>query len=125
MGQHGPWRKGERAALGAARLPPFPSPIRTRRSGAPPLSLSPPWSNPSPTRIGGGNPTPRGSRTLLAHQTWPASPSPLDPLYTGAGGTPKTYKLIYGSFLSRVRCPLPPNSTSIISLKCLGEALRR
>src|SRR4051812_8886492 len=93
--------------------------------GAPSLSLSP-LENPSPTRIGGGgNPTPRGSRTLLALQSWPASPSPLAPLYTGAGGTPKTHKLIYGSFLSRVRCPLPPNSTSIISLQCLGEALRR
>src|SRR3954471_17090856 len=108
----------------AARLPPSPSPIRTRRGGRPPLSL-PPLENPSPTRIGGGDPTPRGSRTLLARQAWPASPSPLAPLYTGAGGTPKTHKLIYGSFLSRVRCPLPPNSTSVISLQCLGEALRR
>src|SRR3954470_11026002 len=92
--------------------------------GAPSLSLSP-LENPSPTRIGGRNPTPRGSRTLWRALAWPASPSPLTPLYTGAGGTPKTHKLIYGSFLSRVRCPLPPNSTSIISLQCLGEALRR
>src|SRR4051812_36018074 len=107
------------------RLPPSPSPIRTRRGGRPPsLSLSP-LENPSPTRIGGRNPTPRGSRTLWRALAWPASPSPLTPLYMGAGGTPETHKLIYGSFLSRVRCPLPPNSTSIISLQCLGEALRR
>src|SRR4051812_10511708 len=90
-----------------------------------PPSLSPPWRILVQLGLGGGNPTPRGSRTLLARQAWPASPSPLAPLYTGAGGTPKTHKLIYGSFLSRVRCPLPPNSTSIISLQCLGEALRR
>src|SRR3954467_7397936 len=110
----------------AARLPPSPSPIRTRRGGRPPsLSLSPPWRILVQLGLGGGNPTPRGSRTLLARLAWPASPSPLAPLYTGAGGTPKTHKLIYGSFLSRVRCPLPPNSTSVISLQCLGEALRR
>src|SRR3954462_9956014 len=92
----------------AVRLPPSPSPIRTRRGGRP-LSLSPPWRILVQLGLGGGNPTPRGSRTLLAHQSWPASPSPLAPLYTGAGGTPETHKLIYGSFLSRVRWPLPPN----------------
>ena len=54
----------------------------------------------------------------------PAS-SPLAPLYTGAGGHPITHKLIYGSFLSHVRCPPPPYSTSIISSLSLGEALRR
>ena len=40
-------------------------------------------------------------------------PLPLASLYTGAGGHPMTHKLIYGSFLSRVRCPLhhiPPRS---------------
>ena len=36
-----------------------------------------------------------------------------------------THKLIYGSFLSHVRCPPPPYSTSVISLRSLGEALRR
>ena len=35
-----------------------------------------------------------------------------------------THKLIYGSFLSRVRCPPPPYSTSVISSRSLGEALR-
>src|SRR3954468_15122309 len=125
MGQHGPWRKGERAALGAARLPPSLVLLGLGEVGRP-LSLSLPLGAILvQLGLGGGHPTPRGSRTLLAHQTGPASPSPLDPLYTGAGGTPKTHKLIYGSFLSRVRCPLPPNSTSIISLQCLGEALRR
>ena len=29
----------------AARLPPSPSPIRTRRGGRPPLSLFPPWES--------------------------------------------------------------------------------
>ena len=32
-----------------------------------------------------------------------------------------THKLIYGSFLSRVRCPPPPYSTSVISSRSLGE----
>ena len=35
-----------------------------------------------------------------------------------------THKLIYGLFLSRVRCPPPPYSTSVISSRSLGEALR-
>ena len=38
---------------------------------------------------------------------------PLPPLYTEAGGHPRTQELIYGSFISRVRCPLhhiPPLS---------------
>ena len=45
-------RKGQPKV--AARLPPSLSPIRTRRGGRPPLSLSPP-RNPIPTRIGGGS----------------------------------------------------------------------
>ena len=40
--------KEKRQPKGAARLPPSPSPIRTRRGGRPPLSLFPP--SPSPTR---------------------------------------------------------------------------
>ena len=32
-----------------------------------------------------------------------------------------THKLIYGSFLSRVRCPPPPYSTSVISLRSLAK----
>ena len=36
-------RKGQ--PKGAARLPPSPSPIRTRRGGRPPLSLFPPWES--------------------------------------------------------------------------------
>src|SRR3954464_8306849 len=109
----------------AARLPPSPSPIRTRRGGRP-LSLSPPWRILVQLGLGGGGILlPEGVGLSWRTKSWPASPSPLAPLYTGAGGTPKTHKLIYGSFLSRVRCPLPPNSTSIISLQCLGEALRR
>src|SRR3954468_1822671 len=40
MGQHGPWWRGERAALMGCAPPPSPSPIRTRRGGRPPsLSL--------------------------------------------------------------------------------------
>ena len=72
--------------------------------------------------LGLGSPsrTPHLVRPLLG----PASSS-LAPLYTGAGGHPMTHKLIYGSFLSRVRCPPPPYSTSVISLRCLGEALRQ
>src|SRR3954471_4674946 len=86
--------------------PPIPSPFL------------PFWWTPTRTWSPSRNPSP-GRTFALAGLLL------LHPLYTGAGGTPKRHKLIYGSFLSRVRCPLPPNSTSIISLQCLGEALRR
>ena len=97
--------------------------------GAAPLSffLSPSFPFSYSNKGGGillglGSPsrTPHLARPLLG----PAS-SPLAPLYTGAGGHPMTHKLIYGSFLSRVRCPPPPYSTSVISSRSLGEALRR
>ena len=72
--------------------------------------------------LGLGSPsrTPHLARPLLGPAT-----SPLAPLYTGARGHPMTHKLIYGSFLSRVRCPPPSYSTSVISSWSLGEALRR
>ena len=111
------------------RAPPLPSPNRTREGGgAPPpflplFLLFPPFSY---SYLERGSPTPSGSRTPpRGAPSRPAASSPLAPLYTGAGGTPKTHKLIYGSFLSRVRCPLPPYSTSVISSRSLGEALCR
>ena len=70
--------------MGRAPLPSL-GPNRTRRGGRP-LSLFPPSANPIPTRIGGGggNPTPRESRTLLERLLWPASLPPSSPLYTEA-----------------------------------------
>src|SRR3954464_10594169 len=59
------WRRGG-AAKGWPRAPSPSSPNRTRRGGGAPLSLSlslSPPVNPIPTRIGGRNPTPGGSRT--------------------------------------------------------------
>ena len=113
-------RKGQ--PKGAARLPPSPSPIRTRRGGRPPLSLFPP--SPTPTRKE-GSPTPGGSRTPPWRALLGRPPPPLGSFIYGGRGHPRTHKLIYGSFLSRVRCPPPPYSTSVISSRSLGEALRR
>src|SRR3954462_12849432 len=91
----------ERAAPGGGVRPPPPigGPNWTRRGGAAPLSLSLSLSFPSPSPIlvglGKGSPTPTGRRTPppLAHLSRPSG-LPLAPLYTGAGGTPKTHKLI-------------------------------
>ena len=46
--------KEKGAAQGGRAPPPSPSPIRTRRGGRPPFSLSPHLRIPIPTRIGGG-----------------------------------------------------------------------
>ena len=75
--------------LGRAPLP--PSPNRTRRGGRPPLpSLSPL----SPSRIlfqlgKGGILLPVGVGLLLARPPPGRPHPPFDPLYTGAGGTPR------------------------------------
>ena len=119
-------RERERGYLGQAARPPRPSPNWTRGRGRTPSFL--PFSLPVPCLLllllgrtpswtrKGGNLLQLGVRILLpgAPLLGPAS-SPLAPLYTGAGGHPRTHKLIYGSFLSRVRCPPPPYSTSVIS----------
>ena len=66
----------------AARLLP-PGPNWTRRGGAPfPL---PPHFFPPPSR----SPTPTRRRTPPWRAIGAGRPPPLDPLYTGAGGTPR------------------------------------
>ena len=66
--------------MGHAPLPSL-GPNRTRRGGRPPSLSSPPPRILFPLGLG-GNPTPRGSRTLLAHPLWLASLPPFGPLYT-------------------------------------------
>ena len=86
MGLIGPYgNRGERPK-GRRHAPPS-GPNWTR--GAAPLSFFLSSSFPfCYSNKEGGSPTPGGSRTPLgAPPPWPASPSPLAPLYTGAGGT--------------------------------------
>src|SRR3954471_11615082 len=89
----------ERAAPGGGARPPMRSPNWTRRGGAAPFpSPSPsPFLPPSPILVGlgKGSPTPTGRRTPPLWRA-PLGPAglPLAPLYTGAGGHPKTHKLI-------------------------------
>ena len=109
------------------RAPTLPSPNRTREGGRRPLSF--PSSSSSPLLlfqlgkkgvllpVGVGLPP---WRALLGRP-----PPPPWLLYIRGRGAPHRHKLIYGSFLSRVRCPPPPYSTSVISSRSLGEALRR
>ena len=129
LGLHGPRGRRGKEAGGGPCAPPLPSPNRTREGGR-----RPPFPSPLPPLsplllfqlgkkgvllpVGVGLPP---WRTLLGR----LPPPPWLLYIRGRGGTPKTHKLIYGSFLSRVRCPPPPYSTSVISSRSLGEALRR
>ena len=124
LGLNGPYGKGEKGPKGWPHPSPWTSPNWTREGGRPLPSPSP-FPSPTPTRKGGvllpvGVGLPPWRALLLGRP-----PPPLLLYIRGQGGTPKTHKLIYGSFLSRVRCPPPPYSTSVISLRCLGEALHR
>ena len=109
-----------------------PSPlvrIGQGEGGGAPLSFLSPSSfppSPTPTRKE-GSPTPSGSRTPPWRALLGRPPPPPWLLYIRGQGAPldTTHKLIYGSFLSRVRCPPPPYSTLVISSWSLGEALRR
>ena len=116
-GPYWPMREKRRAGQGRPRAPSPLVRIGQGRGGGAPLSFS--------TKARGGSPTPGGSRTPPGAPQGGRPHLPLPPLYTGAGGHPITHKLIYGLFLSRVRCPPPPYSTSVISSRSLGEALRR
>ena len=111
-GEEGRRRRGLRA-------PPLPSPNRTREGGRRPRFPSPlpplsPFSYSYLER--------RESYSRWEYDSPLGAPSlagrllPLGSFIYGGGGAPQTHKLIYGSFLSRVRCPLPPYSTSVISL---------
>ena len=68
--------------------PPLPLVLLGLGKVAGPLSLFPPSANPIPTRIGGGDPTPRGSRTLLARHTLAGQPPPSGPNCTRRGAAP-------------------------------------
>ena len=92
------WALSEKRRADQGR-PRAPSPLvqigQGEEAGTPPsfsLSFSP-LPNPIPTRKG-GNPTPGGSRTPPGAPSLAGRTPPLDPLYTGAGGTPKTQQLI-------------------------------
>ena len=66
-----------------ARAPPKPSPNWTRGLGRGlPLPPSPSWTRKEGVLL------PVGVGLPLARPPWQANPSPLAPLYTGAGGTP-------------------------------------
>ena len=97
MGLHGPrGRRGKEAGGGRAPLP-FPSLNRTRERGRrPPFpSPLPPLSPPSRSRKGGFLLLLGGGLLLLARLSLAGRPLPLAPLYTGAGGHPRTHKLIF------------------------------
>ena len=93
------------------------------RGGAPFLLSPSPFPSPTPTRKGGVLLPVGVGLPPWVHHLPLAGPLPLAPLYTGAGGHPiDTLDIRY---FSRVLCPPPPYYTSIISLRSLGEALRR
>src|SRR3954463_4179992 len=100
MGHNGPRGEREGRARRWRAPPPMRSPNWTRRGGrGPPFLLPLPlFSFPSPNLVGlgKGSPTPTGRRTppSLGAPPRPAG-LPLAPLYTGAGGHPKTHKLIF------------------------------
>ena len=82
-GPYGPWWKREEAAHSGPRAPPLPWSELDKERGPAPLSLFPPPQVLFQLGLG-GDPTPRGSRTLLARPMWPASLPPFGPLYTEA-----------------------------------------
>ena len=131
MGLSGPEGRERAVAQEVARPLPWGVRIGLGEGGAAPLSLSLSLSFLPPSLflvgLGKGSPTPTRRRTppsLARPKGRPASP--LAPLYTGAGGTPLDTQVdLRDRSLSRVRCPPPPYYSSIISLRSLGEALRR
>ena len=115
LGLNGPFGKGEKGLKGWPHPFPWAGPNWTREGVAPPSFLLPLLLLPSlpswkrkgtPTRIGNPSWTPPIGAHLLGRP-----PLPPSFIYVGRG-TPKTHKLI----LSRVRCPPPQISTSVISL---------
>src|SRR3954471_12148984 len=86
-GPHGPKVEERRGGQGRPRAPSPSSPNWTRRGGRrPPFSCSPSTS-PIPTRKREGVLLPVGVGLLLARLLLAGRPLPLDPLYTGQGGT--------------------------------------
>src|SRR4051812_9983967 len=110
----------ERGRPGQAARPLPPSPNRTRKGGAPPFPLLPP---PFLLQQGkrGGSPTPGGSRTPPGAPHGGRPHPPLPPLYTGAGGHPRTNKLIF--VIVPQPCAVPPST--IFHLGHIVAVLRR
>ena len=97
MGLNGPSGGSGEEAKGQPRAPSPQSELDKEGGRRPPppflFPLSPSPPSPSPTWKG-GNPTPGRSRTPPGVPlAWPHL-LPLAPLYTGAGGHPRTHKLI-------------------------------
>src|SRR3954466_2800801 len=119
-GPHGPKVEERRGGQGRPHAPSPSSTNWTRRGGgAPPFSYSPSTS-PNPTRKREGVLLPVGVGLLLARLLLAGSPSPLILYIRGQGGTSRDTTWSVRSFLSRVRCPPPPYSTSVILLQRLG-----
>src|SRR3954467_14622132 len=95
LGHSGPKERREERRKRWPRAPPLPSPNRTREGGRrPPFPSSPPLSSPLLLfQVGVLFPVGVGL-PIGAPRTRPAG-LPLAPLYTGAGGHPKTHKLIF------------------------------
>ena len=120
---YGPyWALTEERGKKQRRCPPKPNP----NWEGPPFLLNTSSFPPSPT------PTRKGGVLLpvgVGLPPWRALPGrpPLPPcsfIYGGRGAPLDTQVDLLIS-LSRVRCPPPPYSTSVISSRSLGEALRR
>ena len=96
---------------GSPRWAARPSPPLVRigqgEGAGPPLSF-PPSANPIPTRIGGGDPTPRGSRTPHGAPLLGRPHPPLSLSIWRQGHPRETQVDPRDHILSRVRCPLPP-----------------
>ena len=87
-GPHGPKVEHRRGGQGRPRAPPPLVRIGQGGGGAPLSFLSSLRSSPLLLQLGKeGVLLPVGVGLLLARPSWPAAPSPLAPLYTGAGGT--------------------------------------
>ena len=94
LGLNGPYGKGEKGPKGWPHPSPWTSPNWPREGGRPlpSFSFSLPFSYSNKERR---SPAPGGSRTPPYGAPLPlAGCLPLAPLYTGAGGTPKTQQLI-------------------------------
>src|SRR4051812_22582668 len=127
MGHMGPKGKEEGAAR-TGRAPPPPlvriGQGRGGGGGAPlfPFPLPPSFSYKARER----SPTPGGSRTPPGAPLGGRPGLPLPSFIYGGRGAPQNTQVDHcDRSLAVCGAPPPPYSTSVISLQCLGEALRR